>query len=492
MRKTTLLLTMLFLGLFGTVHAADDGIIQWFFGTSTAQMTALYTNGDATATYPYDSLETGDIYVVRDPSGFTMDFYTYDSDSAETEDEDRYFTPNYSANGIAYTGDARWCRLTIKAHMVIGTNVLAPDGDGSSLTGLTWSQIGSTPTTLSGYGITDGATATSLHLDDVLTALGIASEDVHFGEFAGTTIDDNLTAKAIFQALESAFEGLAVELGQVTEVTEYCDTADLEKLHAITVEAAVINADKPVNKGADITVTVGSGGDYSTINDALAALSAYYPLYVSGGFTAEISLLSGFVMAEQVIVSGIDLSWITITSVDAEVMITRSALTTDLYGRYPVFGVSRGRLPVIGALFSMDTSGEVTHRDGVFLADGSVAVISTGCGVKNAGATGLNCYKVSHALADGANFSGGDHCIACSRGSHVTARDAVLTGATTRGIYANEGGYIVAVSANCQKGASPAATDIVVGNGSTIAAINATGGLSQTANTVTKNGIIFQ
>src|SRR5690606_20637736 len=92
--------------------------------------------------------------------------------------------------------------------LVIGTNVLAPDGDGSSLTGLTWSQIGSTPTTLSGYGITDGATATSLHLDDVLTALGIASEAVHFGEFAGTTIDDNLTAKAIFQALESAIEGL--------------------------------------------------------------------------------------------------------------------------------------------------------------------------------------------------------------------------------------------------------------------------------------------
>ena len=44
MRKTTLLLTMLFLGLFGTVHAADDGIIQWFFGTSTAQMTAYDTS----------------------------------------------------------------------------------------------------------------------------------------------------------------------------------------------------------------------------------------------------------------------------------------------------------------------------------------------------------------------------------------------------------------------------------------------------------------
>lgn len=39
--------------------------------------------------------------------------------------------------------------------LVIGTDVLAPDGDGSALTGLLWSQIGSTPTTLSGYGITD-------------------------------------------------------------------------------------------------------------------------------------------------------------------------------------------------------------------------------------------------------------------------------------------------------------------------------------------------
>ena len=53
-------------------------------------------------------------------------------------------------------------------------------------------------------------TATSLHLDDVLTALGIESEDVHFGTFTGSTIGDNLTAKAIFQALESAFEGLEV------------------------------------------------------------------------------------------------------------------------------------------------------------------------------------------------------------------------------------------------------------------------------------------
>ena len=46
----------------------------------------------------------------------------------------------------------------------------------------------------------------------------------------------------------------------------------------------------------DITVTVGAGGDYPTINAALEDLSAkYYPAYIAGGFTATVQLLSGFV-----------------------------------------------------------------------------------------------------------------------------------------------------------------------------------------------------
>jgi hypothetical protein len=49
-----------------------------------------------------------------------------------------------------------------------------------------------------------------------LTALGIASEDVHFGTFTGTTIDDNLTAKAIFQALETAIE--SIDFGTISDI----------------------------------------------------------------------------------------------------------------------------------------------------------------------------------------------------------------------------------------------------------------------------------
>jgi hypothetical protein len=89
-------------------------------------------------------------------------------------------------------------------------------------------------------------TATSLHLDDVLTALGIASEDVHFGEFAGTTIDDNLTAKAIFQALESAFEGL--EVGDDISIDsvavadpDFVSTGDIDFVNADNTITANIN-----------------------------------------------------------------------------------------------------------------------------------------------------------------------------------------------------------------------------------------------------------
>ena len=156
-----------------------------------------------------DNIEAGGLADIDDLPGDTVNDNLIDNALLDA-DLRIYAGITPSANVQTVLGCSTYADIRTALGLVIGTNVLAPDGDGSSLTGLTWSQIGSTPTTLSGYGITDGATATSLHLDDVLTALGIAPEDVHFGAFTGNTIGDNLTAKAIFQALESAFEGLEV------------------------------------------------------------------------------------------------------------------------------------------------------------------------------------------------------------------------------------------------------------------------------------------
>jgi hypothetical protein len=50
------------------------------------------------------------------------------------------------------------------------------------------------------------ATQASLHIDDILTAIGVASEATHLGTFTGSTVPDSSTAKAAIQALETAVE----------------------------------------------------------------------------------------------------------------------------------------------------------------------------------------------------------------------------------------------------------------------------------------------
>ena len=132
--------------------------------------------------------------------------------------------------------------------------------------------------------------------------------------------------------------------------------------------------------------------------------------------------------------------------------ITHTALTTDFtyadygFSEYPAFGVSRGGvLPRVGQLFRFNLSGVGGSKHGVMaIGAGSSADVLDGCGVKDAGFIGIYA----------------------TRGSTINAEDADASGAGDKGIYAYKG--------------------------STINADGATGTLSQTANTLTSSGIIFQ
>jgi hypothetical protein len=77
-------------------------------------------------------------------------------------------------------------------------------------------------------------------------------------------------------------------------------------------------------------------------------------------------------------------------------------------------------------------------------------------------------------------------------GSDINAASATATGAVTEGVRASSGSSINIQSANFQRGGSTAVTDIVVDNGSFINAAAATGGVSQTVNVLTSNGVIFR
>jgi ribosome biogenesis protein Nip4 len=128
----------------------------------------------------------------------------------------------------------------------------------------------------------------------------------------------------------------------------------------------------------DITVTVGSGGDFSTINDAINYLVNNFlpPCYrtSSGTPKAKIRILSGTIIAEKIVVDGIDLSWITIESFD-------STVTVDLgsSGGPFLIGVENAKLPVINTTFSIYSTNE--SAQGIYLRNNSEAFIAYSRGI---------------------------------------------------------------------------------------------------------------
>ena len=259
-------------------------------------------------------------------------------------------------------------------------------------------------------------------------------------------------------------------------------------------------------KSTNITVNVGAGQTYTTINQALEYLSGFYPMYKKSGITATINLKAGFVMAEQVLVSGIDLGWITIVGEDAETIITHTALTTSFNGtHYPAFGVDRGGTsPAIGQLFrfNVEKVGGFKHGLMAFGAGSSAEVLNStgfiGAGFIGAGAYGIYASYDSTINASGAIASNaGTYGIYAGQCSTINAYGAIASNAGSAGVYAVSGSIINANSAIIQNQTTGTSRVLVLDGGHIEATyIDTTGGtvpdLSQTANTLTGNGIIYQ
>ncbi len=275
---------------------------------------------------------------------------------------------------------------------------------------------------------------------------------------------------------------------------------DMGNTPVSNVKSADSSNDAVTALSTNITVNVGVGQTYTTINQALEYLSGFYPMYKKSGVTATINLKAGFVMAEQVLVSGIDLGWITIVGEDAETIITHTALTTGFNGAYPAFGVDKGGTsPVVGQLFRFNVEKVGGNRHGlVTWGAASSADVLYGKGFIGAGTHGIFAVHGSTVSAYGANCSNaGTSGIYTSGGSTINAKSANCSGAGTSGIAAEEGSTINAVLAIIQN-QTTGTTRIRVQSGSTVVAtgINTTGGtapvFTQAVNTLTGNGIIYQ
>jgi hypothetical protein len=247
---------------------------------------------------------------------------------------------------------------------------------------------------------------------------------------------------------------------------------------------------------ADLTITVGSGGDFANLNAALAYASTLYPLYVAGATpNITVNLLTGYTETSGVNIAGIDLSYITIASVDATV-------TANVAG--DLFHAENARLPKIAARFDMGGNG----GHGIWLAQASVIVASPNAptklaGIINAGKSGLYPIAMGEFATLDADFQGAQEFGAyINHASWGELGGSDFSGAGLRGGVSDElgapfDGIHVAHSSrvnisDCNGELSGGAGfDLRVRNGGIVDIVNFTGGLSQSPNVLTAAGIIF-
>jgi hypothetical protein len=266
-----------------------------------------------------------------------------------------------------------------------------------------------------------------------------------------------------------------------------------------------------IGSNEDITVTVGSGGDYATLNLALEALSRTVPVYKSGGFSARVEILSGYIETERIRVSNIDLSWIRIVAQgDATISIEPAAsmidwLTVDGGGSSPIIdasfslvyasstnymmGARNGSRLILGSNRTFDAGGN--SNSVVAVLNGSSLITSSNCTFQGTG--GIN----TTILVNGLSSADLDFCtvkdggIAALLSSTVSANFTTINGTATLrpAIFAT---LISRIGISNGTITAPSGIDIAgVEKGGIISLDGVTGSTSQTRDTLTSDGIIF-
>ena len=183
---------------------------------------------------------------------------------------------------------------------------------------------------------------------------------------------------------------------------------------------------------SNISFTVGVGGDFSNITDAIKKITEYKQVY-SSDLTFDITILSGYIVKEQLLFTNIDLSMITIKSIDPIVTIDATDFNS-VFGSelsYPFIGARNAKAPNIDVLFSMTNS--IDKNDGLYLQSTSSCNVLPNKGIMNSGGFGIRAFDNSSLSARMAIFkdSNGRGCM-ISQGSRLSAPFIDLSGSKGR------------------------------------------------------------
>lgn len=202
---------------------------------------------------------------------------------------------------------------------------------------------------------------------------------------------------------------------------------------------AITSKDFVTNVYDKLLVTVGATGDYKTINEALAYLTNFYPIYKKNGIECIVEIQDGTVINEQILVEKIDLSYITITSGNAEnkVMVDVTGwggVTHDTRGNRPFFSAENGgRLPAIKCLFSC-----ITPKDGWNSENYAVGYFC------NRGSTGV----ILGSAGANVGFEGFYDNIIANNNSEIVLREAIARNAARYGVLSRHISRVSARSAD--------------------------------------------
>lgn len=267
-------------------------------------------------------------------------------------------------------------------------------------------------------------------------------------------------------------------------------------------------------------VTVGSGGDFPTLNVMFGDLSRMGVSPNASAPSATIRILSGYVQEEQIFLRSPNMGWSRIIADDPVVPIVRENVTASLQGFSSLpfaFTVLAGAVfPVVDCKFEMDNSGVADGQSG-FGFNYSQGEFLPGAGLINAhgqalrtsgGGSGIrgpssvfhSKQREAVAILEGASnlasadlsSDNGSIVLDIDLGGYVHGNELELSGGATRGVRSQRGSFINLLNADCRLGGSDDPNDITVANGGFIAAHGATGGMNVAANTLTSSGIIFK
>lgn len=191
--------------------------------------------------------------------------------------------------------------------------------------------------------------------------------------------------------------------------------------------------------------SVGVGGKFTNINDALSEASKYLKVHKVTGSLITLKLKSGFVFNEKIHIQNNDLNFVIIESEDTEVGINASSSAFGSSETSVLFSGNYAKLPVLRIMVDLDTKSAGNKKVVLMRMFQSYGIISGNAGCKNAAWDAVMVEGASTLCANGCIIeNAGYDSIFCSGGSKVSVHNATIKGTTRYGILTRFGGYVTA------------------------------------------------